>query len=333
MESVLGVIASLLLGFVPIFCFAYVVYWTDRYEKEPLVLLVGVFLWGVVVAAGGAFVINTILGIGVLLATGSEIATELATGILIAPVVEECLKGFAVLVVFLLFRSEFDSILDGIVYAAIAALGFAAVENSYYIFSMGYAEQGWAGLIWLAFVRVVLVGWQHPFYTAFTGIGLAVGRLNRHIVIKLAAPVAGLLTAMLAHALHNTLAGILPGLPGLAFGTLLDWSGWLAMVAFVGWAMYREQRWIIRHLREEVNLGVISPDQYRTACSAWRQTFVRLQALFSGRFGATHRFYQVTAELAFKKEQLATLGNESNNLALVQRYRSELSRLGALALA
>ena len=50
---------------------------------------------------------------------------------MIAPIIEESLKGLAVLLVFLLFRKEFDSILDGIVYAAITALGFAATENSH----------------------------------------------------------------------------------------------------------------------------------------------------------------------------------------------------------
>ncbi len=327
MDIASGILVSVFFGFAPVFFFAYLVYWTDRYEKEPLILLVAVFLWGAIVAAGGAFIINTVLGIGVLIITGSDVATDLTTGILIAPVVEECLKGFAVLVVFLLFRREFDSILDGIVYAAIAALGFAAVENSFYIFSMGYAENGWGGLAWLVFVRVGLVGWQHPFYTAFTGIGLAAARLNKNIAVKILAPLVGLGLAMTAHATHNTLASILPGLGGMAFTTALDWTGWLVMLGFIAWAVYRDQQWIIRHLREEVALGIISPRQYQAACSPWRQSLARMGSLFSGKFLATHRFYQVTAELAFKKQQWASLGEEGGNSAIIARYRAELARL------
>ena len=60
--------------------FAYILYWLDRYEKEPLLLLGGVFLWGAVVAAGSAFLINTILGLGIYVFTGSDFATDLATG-------------------------------------------------------------------------------------------------------------------------------------------------------------------------------------------------------------------------------------------------------------
>ena len=149
---------SLFFGFVPMFIFAYILYWTDRYEREPKVLLGAVFFWGVAIAAGGAFVINTMLGMGVYIFTGSESATDLATGSIIAPIVEESLKGLAVLIVFFVFRREFDSILDGIVYAGIVALGFAATENTHYIYNFGYVDGGWEGLWFLVFVRVILVG-------------------------------------------------------------------------------------------------------------------------------------------------------------------------------
>jgi len=42
---------------------------------------------------------------------------------------------------------------------------------------------------------VILVGWQHPFYTAFTGIGLALARLNKNWLIKIMAPLLGLAVA------------------------------------------------------------------------------------------------------------------------------------------
>jgi len=327
--DLLGMIVSLILGFVPMFFFAYLVYWTDRYEKEPLHLLFGVFVWGAVVAAGGAFIINTTLGIGIYIFTNSEAASDFATASLIAPVVEEALKAFAVLIVFFLIRHEFDSILDGIVYGAIAAMGFAATENAYYIYSYGYAEEGWGGVLVLFVIRVFLVGWQHPFYTAFTGIGLAVARLNKNILVKLAAPFIGFGLAVFTHAAHNTLAGLLGGLEGLALGTLLDWTGWFFMFLFILWALYREQTWLSRHLKEEVSAGVITAAQYRTACSAWAQSFARLGALFSGRARATGRFYQACAELAFKKEQAISSGDQ--NLVRIESLRQELARLSPQA--
>jgi len=78
---------------------------------------------------------------------------------------------------------------------------------------------------------------------------------------------------------------------------------------------------------EEVSLGSLTPIQYRTACSAWSQSIARFGALFNGRFRATCRFYQLCAELAYKKQQLSTLGDEGGNAKIIEKLRSELARL------
>ncbi|MBN1146869.1 MAG: PrsW family intramembrane metalloprotease [Anaerolineales bacterium] len=327
-QSFLGLVFSLFFGFAPVFLFAWFIYWLDRYEKEPKILLWAVFTWGTVVAAGAAFLINSLLGMGMYLFTNSEAAAEMATGALVAPVVEELLKGFAVLVIFLTFRHEFDTLMDGVVYAAIVGLGFAASENTFYIYTHGYQENGFGGLFWLVFVRVVLVGWQHPFYTAFTGIGLAASRLSRDVQVKLVAASAGLLAAIAAHAVHNTIGRALWG-AGMAIGMLFDWSGWLIMFLFILWAVRREQRWIVAHLREEVSLGLITQTQYRTACSAWAQSAARLGALFSGHYQDTHRFYHLCAKLAYKKQHHSALGEEDGNSRMIEGLRAELKRLSS----
>jgi len=323
----MGFLASVFFGFFPMFLFAWFVYWLDRYEKEPKLLLGVVFIWGAVVAAGFAFIINTVLGMGVYLVTSSDTITDFATGSLIAPPVEELLKGFAVFAVFLLARKEFDSVLDGIVYAGIVALGFAATENTYYIYNYGYLENGWQGLFFLVFVRVILVGWQHPFYTAFVGIGLAIARLNRNWLIKIAAVILGLSVAVGLHSMHNTIATFASGLGGLVFGTIIDWSGWLVMFIIILWAISNVQKKLRVQLREEVTQGVITPEQYRTACSAWSQTGARVSALLSGKYRDTGRFYQLCGELAHKKHQYANFGNEGGNQAIIERIRKELAHL------
>ena len=136
---------SIFFGIAPMVVYALAVRAFDRFEKEPWLLLIATFIWGAVIAAGAAFIINTALGIGVYFFTGSETATELSTGVFIAPVVEESLKGLAVLAVFLFFYREFDSVLDGILYASMVGFGFAATENIYYIYARGYLEAGTGG--------------------------------------------------------------------------------------------------------------------------------------------------------------------------------------------
>jgi protease PrsW len=319
----MALLVSLFLGFVPMFCFAAVVYWFDRYEKEPKILLGAAFFWGVVIAAGGAFIINTVFGVGIFLATNSEAAAEFGTVSIIAPVVEEFLKGLAVAIVFLLFRKEFDTILDGIIYAGIAALGFAATENTFYIYSHGYEETGWAGLFVVAFIRIILVGWQHPFYTAFIGIGFALARTNRNLLIKLIAILAGYGLAVTTHAFHNTFGGLIGGLEGLAAGTFLDWIGWTIMLGFIIWLIYHERNILKKNLREEVVSGLITAAQYQKALSPWTLTTAGL----SGR--AASRFFQACGELAHKKEQLLHHGDESGNLALISSIRLELAALSS----
>ena len=322
----MALIVSLFFGFVPMFFFAAFVYWLDRYEKEPKILLGTAFLWGVVIAAGGAFILNTAFGIGIYLFTGSKSAADIGTTSFIAPIVEESLKGLAVAIVFFLFYKEFDSVLDGIIYGGIVGLGFAAAENTIYIYRNGYLDSGWSGLFILAFIRVILVGWMHAFFTAFTGIGFAISRINRNIFIKLIAPLAGFGIAVTAHAFHNTFSDVLGGgLEGLVAGTFVDWTGWAFMLAFIVWMINNERNIVKNQLQSEVASGLISQIQYQKALSPWNMTI----AGFSGR--ATARFYQVCGELAHKKQQLKKLGDESGNIVIIERLRTELASLAPQA--
>lgn len=323
----MGFLLSFLLGFLPMLVFAAIIYWLDRYEKEPGLLLGGVFLWGAFVAAGAALLINTLLGTGIYLFTRSETTANFATGALIAPLVEETLKGLAVLVVFLLARSEFDSFLDGVIYAAIAALGFAATENVYYIYEYGYKGGGFAGVFGIAGVRIFLVGWQHPFYTAFFGIGLAAARLSRKPDVRWLAPLAGFALAVILHSVHNLIGSLIQNEAGLAAGALFDWSGWTMMLLFILWAIARERAWIVEQMQEEVSLGIISAEQYLSSCSSWRRSRACLRSLFSGGFFATRRFYQVCSELAYKKHQLRLMGEEGGNSRIIAQLRQELTQL------
>ncbi len=319
-------------GFVPMFVFAAFVNWLDRYEKEPKVLLGATFIWGVVIAGGGAFILNTAFGMGIYAFTGSESAAEFGTTSIVAPIIEEALKGLAVLVVFFLFRKEFDSILDGIVYGSIAAMGFAAIENVLYIYRNGYQGSGWEGFWLLVFIRVFLVGWMHPFFTAFTGIGLAIARTSRNVLVKIIAVPAGYTAAVLLHAFHNTFSSVIGGGGGFFLGILADYIGYAFMIGFIIWIISRERNILKKQLVEEVASGAISQSQYNSAVSFF-QMGSHISALTAGRYRATARFYQVCGELAHKKEQLSTLGDEGGNMKIIEKLRTELLQLAPQARA
>ncbi len=319
----MAVLLSCCLGLIPMLGFALYVNWLDRYEKEPKVLLAAAFLWGAIIAAGLAFVINTLFGIGIYLVTASDVLTEWSTSIFVAPLVEEGLKGLALLILFLAFRREFDSLLDGAIYGGIIGLGFGASENFYYIYAHGYQEQGWGGLWMLAFIRIVLVGWQHAFYTAFSGMGLAWARLQRGSFLRLVGALTGFALAILTHSIHNTLAT----LADFWLVIPVDWLGWLGMLILLIFLIRHEQHLLKVHLAEEMTSGLLTPQEYATAISSLAQSKARFHAMTRGNLRQTARFYQLCAELAYKKEQFRRVGDEQGNLAMIQSLRQELSML------
>ncbi len=323
----MGVLISVIAGVIPMAFYAWILYYLDRYEREPIKLLVGVFLWGSVIAAGAAFVINSITSSGIYFLTQSEFATQLTISTLIAPVVEETLKGAAVLIVFLFFRSEFDSLLDGLVYGGITALGFAATENAWYIHQLGFLEYGWEGLIKMTFIRVVLVGWQHPFYTAFIGLGLAFSRTAKEPILRWIAPLLGWTTAVAFHLLHNLFSGLFQSNAGLIFATIWDWSGYLGLLLLIFFLIKREQRWMKEYLATEHNQELLSSEQFQIACSAWKQGLAYLRARSNGNYREVKDLYQACGDLMHKKRQLARHGDELGTVLEVQRLRLNLQIL------
>ena len=323
---------AVLLSFGPALACAATLYWLDRYEKEPKVLLGAVFGWGAVVAVLGAIVSQAFLGGVMQAASASQETIESAGGSIFAPVTEESLKGFAVLLVFLVLRRELDSVLDGIVYAATTALGFAATENVLYLFGQ-YQEKGLGAMFGLFFLRVGLGAWDHAVYTSFIGVALALMRLSRSALRWVLLPI-GWVLAMGTHSLHNTLAAASEKAPESAVLMFLtDWGGWVFFAALVLWCIWREKRLLGRQLAEEVQLGWLTPEQLRTATSGRARARARVRAALSGRLQATRRFYDLCGELAHKKNQLARYGEEDGNTARVEGLRQELVALAPQAAA
>ncbi len=324
-------LACFLLSFIPAFLYACLLYWLDRYEKEPRTVLGGAFLWGALVAVGTAFVLNTLFGVGVYLFTGSEGFSELAMSSVSAPLVEETLKGMAVLLIFVVLPQEFDSVLDGMVYAGVTALGFAASENVLYLYQYGFVESGWDGIRELFILRVVLGAWGHAFFTSFTGIGLALARLSRSQGVRSLAPLVGWLLAVFAHFMHNTLAAFASTYESLLVVYAADWLGWLLMAAIGAVALWRERAWVRTQLLEEVAGGLLTEAQYRVATSRLRRTWAQLGSRRYGKFRPTQRFYTLCTELAYKKHQYQRLGEgRANPAALIEEMRQELRDLTPL---
>src|SRR5699024_7762679 len=160
-----GVATSALLALIPLVIVGAAIVWVDRWEPEPRLLLLAAFVWGGGVATLLASLLNSLVGPALAGVLALQMGAETASAVCGAPVVEECLKGVGVAVVFFLRRRQFNGPVDGIVYAAVIAAAFAFVENIQYFAT---AEE-----VGLTFVSRGLVSpFGHLIYTACIGVAL-----------------------------------------------------------------------------------------------------------------------------------------------------------------
>src|SRR5688572_2864622 len=145
------------------------VYELDLYEREPVSLMLGAFAWGAFAATAlslDAAGWNEVLG----LVAGADAAARWGP-VLVAPVIEEFLKGAGLVLLALMARDEIDDVMDGFVYGAICGLGFAVIEDVVYFVaafggSVGDVAEGFAA-------RVLASGlYGHVLYTGLIGMGI-----------------------------------------------------------------------------------------------------------------------------------------------------------------
>src|SRR5262249_41906127 len=134
-----------------------------------------------------------------------EGAGEAFAAVISAPIVEESGKALILFIFFFWKKDEFDGVIDGVVYASLAALGFAMSENILY-YGKAAAAGGGEALTASIILRGFFAPFSHPLFTSLTGIGLGLARQTKNLGIKIIAPIIGLLMAMLMHSIWNASA-------------------------------------------------------------------------------------------------------------------------------
>ncbi|MGL5865792.1 MAG: PrsW family intramembrane metalloprotease [Dermatophilaceae bacterium] len=278
--------------------------WIDRFESEPTRYLLTSFLWGALVATLVAALFNT-SAVAVLETVADPDAAIATTAVLVAPVVEEALKGVAVFFVWWFRRREFDGVTDGMVYAGVCAAGFAFTENIQYL-AQAYTDGGQEALTATFVLRGLLSPFAHPMFTMLIGIGVGVAATSRSWAPRTLAPLAGYLLAVLAHALWN-LAAVTAGTGLLTVYVLVEVPVFLAFVAFVVWTRRREGLLIGRHLRPYVDAGWFSRSEVSMLASMSRRREARIWARANtGRAGlaAMRAFQDAASELALLRHRM-----------------------------
>jgi RsiW-degrading membrane proteinase PrsW (M82 family) len=323
-------VVAILGALIPTVFYVLFVWWLDRYEKEPLWLLALAFLWGAGPAAILSATFELIVDIPVSGIGGGALGADLFSVGIGAPVIEESFKGIALIGLVLLFPREFDDVLDGIVYGAMIGFGFALTENLVvYLAPVLDGQEASLGLANL-FLRTVIFGTNHGFWTGITGAAVGYARLARDWVRRLLAPAGGWALAVLLHSIHNLAAATVQQALCLSLTVLVvvNWGGVLLLLLVAMSALRRESSWIEQGLAEEVSQGALTPHEFGLLRSPGQRLWVQWQAYGRGgraAAGAVGRYFQCATELAFRKRHLGTGVDEGRSRPEIQRLRRQLA--------
>jgi RsiW-degrading membrane proteinase PrsW (M82 family) len=241
-------VVLMLLFIVPV---VFVLRWLDQYEREPRSLVVGAFLWGLLVAPLFAGLGNDTYGVVITKLFGGEFAWDWSAAIT-APIIEETYKYLGIVLLYLIARAEFDDLIDGFVYGALIGLGFAVAEDIFYfIFTFGGDIPS---VIEGFYVRVIASGlYGHVTFTGIAGIGFAyfvTRRGERSFIRRFAVAAALLLLAMAAHFTWNS--PFLATLPTLLYGIVKGLPFFIGLIILVVLARRREHQTLGQLLAREV---------------------------------------------------------------------------------
>jgi RsiW-degrading membrane proteinase PrsW (M82 family) len=344
-------------------CIVLVAY-LDRREREPWWLATLAYLWGAVVATGLALALNATVtesvaklfdetaaiadttSLGIQVVDPSALFVWLETG-LVAPLMEETVKGIALVFLFMLLPTEANSMRDGIVYGALVGLGFAVMETTVYI-TTEYAATGVAPYVSQIVPRFDLFGASgHALYSAIFGAGLGMARqsLTYGRVRRFMAPFGAFLLAVSAHAMSNVFGPYAFAAAASLTGTATDGMvsvGQLWVMSIVEtisvnlWALViivymgvRSGYWELdvtkAELGEEVP-GAVTPEEYLLveAEGLWR---LRRITGVSSHWSA--RLVRAQNELAFRRHDVRRAGGDPNEDALIEQRRAQVASIRA----
>lgn len=165
------------------------IYLKDQHEREPLHLLLISFFYGVLstfLTLSISFPLNAFL-----LTKEDDVVSQFINAFFKVALVEEFSKFFFVR--FILFRNKnFNEPFDGIVYAVMVSMGFATLENIFYVYQYGFIT---------GILRMFTAVPAHATFGILMGfyLGLAKFSHNRSIYLSLIA----LLVPTVFHGLYD----------------------------------------------------------------------------------------------------------------------------------
>ncbi|MBE9517251.1 MAG: PrsW family intramembrane metalloprotease [Bacteroidetes bacterium] len=180
--------AVLLASLAPVFIILFYIYFRDKYEKEPLGMLIKALLLGIVIVIPVIFVERMLM---ILMPQSSKVAEAAYHAFVVAGSTEELFKFLALYL--LVWKSpNFNEKFDGIVYAVFVSLGFAGVENVLYVMDGGMQT---------ALTRALTAVPAHAIFGITMGYYLGIAHMYRELKGKYLT--RALLVPILLHGIYD----------------------------------------------------------------------------------------------------------------------------------
>lgn len=160
------------LAVVPVLIVLMYIYIRDRYEKEPIRLLVVGIIAGLVITYPVIYTSLAVSGLAAFLPVQGRLSEAAYSAFAVAAFTETAFK-FAALY-FLTWRNpNLNEPVDGIVYSVFISLGFAGAENVLYVLHPYLGGMG------TAFVRALVSIPAHALFAITTGYYFAMARFEK----------------------------------------------------------------------------------------------------------------------------------------------------------
>jgi RsiW-degrading membrane proteinase PrsW (M82 family) len=320
-----------IMALVPLAIVLVGVHWIDRWEPEPRGILVFAFLWGAAAAVAIALLVGA--GIDRVLGRGDTPFDEFIAAAVQAPITEEIGKGFGLLLIFWFARKHFDGPIDGLVYGAWIAGGFAFTENILYFGVELLDSSGGVGNVGMLFLmRGIMSPFAHVMFTACTGIllGLAARRTSKSGAIGWFA--LGLVPAILLHAIWNGALFFVDNF--FVYYALVQFPLFVGAILLVIFLRNKEAKLTHDRLTEYAAVGWFNPDEINALATGAGRRQAMAWARSRGVGVIMRKYTRDSTRLAFTRQRLitgrASVGAEADEAALLASIVATRAQLHAM---
>lgn len=183
-------------AFLPPIIYAIWIRNTERYQRNSWKAIAVCFLWGATIAIIAALILEIFLDAQINITFKQASIRQMIAIIFIAPFAEELVKPL--ILGAKTVRSRLTELEDGLIYGAVAGLGFSATENLFY--GTGFLREGLLYFFVLMTIRSIGGCLLHASATAITGYGYGKSLLKQTSKLRVIPYFA---IAMIMHAAYN----------------------------------------------------------------------------------------------------------------------------------